>query len=1174
MTREQLVAALRTRIRQAVDADDSGVLDAAAMTDAEALRGTGPDLESLHVLGLFHLARYCAQPLGYRDFRLAFQFFFPVYQHDPGVIPEPVRQILAGDASATGLYFDPELSEPFRQIDALLAASEETGEPDAGFAAAGLLCAHLTSTPPAPAVVHEELASCLYRLSTRLSQPALLLFDQGRQAEGVAVASEAVALFRQAAEAEPGVGREVLAVSLSNLGGFLCRLGRQREGLPLIEEAVTLHRTLAGGSQPDLAMALNNLANCLSDLGQRPEGLAAAEEAVTLCRPLAVADPVYLPRLAMALRGLSVRLALMGHAPRALAVAQESVQVYRELAALRPEVYQAHLAATLHALCLRFAGMGRGAEALTAIEESVALYRAADPAGHRAGLARSLDALGTRLNAAGKDQGSMDAGNEAVALYRVLADADPVVHQRDLATSLNNLGLLLFTAGRREEARTASEEAVTLLRALAERDADAHRAMLGSLLSTLSLRLMDTGRHEAAVAASAEAVTIFRPLAAANPAAHQHDLAGALTSAGLSFSELGRHDEAVLACTEAAGLFRTLAQENPAAYRRDLAVTVANLVPIFMAAGRLAEALAPAEEAAGLYRALAQTDPAAYRYQLAIAVVNLSKALANAGRWSAAVPGLTEVATDPAVSPQLRLDAFSSWALLRERSGNAQEALTVYEQGLGLLPLVAPRTARRRDRELGLTDVAGIGPQAAGAAIAAGQLQRAVEILEQARGVLMTDAIDARGDLARLRAIDAVSADRLGQLRSELSAAEPDFAGGQLTRDEQAHRAAQRRTRADTELRDLIEKIRRHPGLHDFLRPLVYADLAEQARAGPVIVVNVSPVRCDALILTEDQPRHVRLDLTHQQVEDNARAFLATADACAAGSLTSDEGGTRMLSILAWLWDHVTGPVLGDLNPRPGARVWWCPTGPLSLLPLHAAGHHQAADGRTVLDRVTSSYTPTLTALAHARAADSAATGHPLLISMPHTPDEADLPGVVTEVAALATLMPEALRLTGPEATSDRVLRELPHRSVVHFACHGTSDLTEPSGSHLLLHDHRTQPLTVSVLARMRLPAARLAYLSACSTSMTSHRLPDEAIHITSALQLAGYPQVIGTLWPINDQIAASIARGFYASLTANGSTPPQHRRAPYALHEAVRQIRDQHLSRPILWAAHVHIGA
>ncbi|WP_327686632.1 hypothetical protein [Streptomyces sp. NBC_00467] len=43
-------------------------------------------------------------------------------------------------------------------------------------------------------------------------------------------------------------------------------------------------------------------------------------------------------------------------------------------------------------------------------------------------------------------------------------------------------------------------------------------------------------------------------------------------------------------------------------------------------------------------------------------------------------------------------------------------------------------------------------------------------------------------------------------------------------------------------------------------------------------------------------------------------------------------------------------------------------------------------------------------------------------------------------------------------------------------------------------------------LARLRLPSVRLAYLSACDTLRTSPELADEAVHIVSVLQIAGFP--------------------------------------------------------------------
>jgi CHAT domain-containing protein len=136
-----------------------------------------------------------------------------------------------------------------------------------------------------------------------------------------------------------------------------------------------------------------------------------------------------------------------------------------------------------------------------------------------------------------------------------------------------------------------------------------------------------------------------------------------------------------------------------------------------------------------------------------------------------------------------------------------------------------------------------------------------------------------------------------------------------------------------------------------------------------------------------------------------------------------------------------------------------------------------------------------------------------------------------------------------------------------HFACHGNSDLADPSSSHLVLADHQTQPLTVVDLARLRMDTAELAFLSACSTARPGIRLADEAIHLAAAFQLAGYRHVIGTLWPIGDQHAVDIADGIYTAIGTTGEVAT-------AVHIATRHMRDRWLDQPSIWGSHIHVGA
>ncbi|MCZ0972540.1 CHAT domain-containing protein [Streptomyces albulus] len=136
----------------------------------------------------------------------------------------------------------------------------------------------------------------------------------------------------------------------------------------------------------------------------------------------------------------------------------------------------------------------------------------------------------------------------------------------------------------------------------------------------------------------------------------------------------------------------------------------------------------------------------------------------------------------------------------------------------------------------------------------------------------------------------------------------------------------------------------------------------------------------------------------------------------------------------------------------------------------------------------------------------------------------------------------------------------LPASTHVHFACHAVADPTSPYGSHLILDD---QPLTVSEISRLRLARGEFCYLSACATAR-SGRLPDESVHIGGAFHLAGFGQVVATLWPVEDTTAAETARLFHTS---------PHPTPAHALHQAVCSLRANAPLLPSRWAGHVHIG-
>jgi len=571
-----------------------------------------------------------------------------------------------------------------------------------------------------------------------------------------------------------------------------------------------------------------------------------------------------------------------------------------------------------------------------------------------------------------------------------------------------------------------------------------------------------------------------------------------------------------------------------------------------------------------------QPDRSMYLDNLGAALQALAEHTGRTALLEQAERCFAQAAADTDAPAAVRISGYQSMFRLPDHAGlPPRQALEVMETAAELLLKAAPRNLTRADRQYSLGRLASIAGLAAAAAVTAGQPGRGVELLEQTRGILAADTLDARSsDLARLRTRAPEQAQAFENLRARIDtltsaaplvpSAEPAGHGPD---------PAQARREAAAAWDDLLAHIRAVDGFQDFLRPPDLAQLAAQARPGPVIFPYATPSRCDAVILTSEPGTPVRVvplpGLTENDAISQANRLLR-ARQIALGEDTSlrarRAAHNEILDILAWMWDVITGPILDSLGhagtpgaDQPWPRVWWCPVGILGYLPLHASGHHDDTvahpQPRAVLDRVVSSYTTTVRGLSDARtqhpdpAADSV-----LIVAVAAAPGAGTLAGVAAEADDLARLIPRSQLL--PDPTRKTVLEGLPAHPLVHFACHGYANWTDPGASMLILPGDRAAPLTVADISALQLTGS-LAYLSACDTTVTSPNLADEAIHITGAFHLAGYAHVIGTLWPVNDATARDLTRDVYGQLTRDGSAPPDVSHAAHALHHATRRLRD-----------------
>ncbi|MEU5564483.1 CHAT domain-containing protein [Micromonospora musae] len=830
------------------------------------------------------------------------------------------------------------------------------------------------------------------------------------------------------------------------------------------------------------------------------------------------------------------------------------------------------------------------------LEPAVATLRAAVAAAADSPLLpRSLSNLGVALQALFARTQDLATLTEAVAVLRRALEAAPPGHPDRLLVLTNygaalNRRVDLAVEGMTDatpkaggparigadghppppELERDAQTAVTLLREaaeLAQHEADEERA---PVVHTLALALLLRHRLTGDLADIDESVDLLRDVRAALPPSPPdgHRLYTNLGNALRLRIEAGRSgDDAA----ELLRIFRTAVASLPV-WHPDRAMCLINLASAVETIAGVppegSDTASPVGSAAG---------------RGGVPAVDLAEAAA----------ALREAAMIDAAPSLQRAHAADRWAAHAERVGDLVSALAGYTLAIELIDLVAWHGMDPDDQARLLRRFPRLAGDAAAVAIALDRPERAVELLEYGRAVLLTRAHDAGADLAALRAKAPRLAGRLADLQAELDgliSARTGAAGG----PERRHELATRR-------REVLAEIRRLPGFDGFLRPPPFADLAAAAVGGPVVLVNVARRRCDALVVTHGRVELVPLpELSDAELVLRASAFLAAVAEIGAtvvpGRETADDptasGGTarvapelqrrraaarrRLAATLDWLWRVAAAPVLDGLaptaTPPEGStwpRLWWCPTGLLTLLPLHAAAPTEGRDG--VLDRVVPSYTASLRALRRARDAVPAGGGpvtSALVVGMPRTPGLADLPAVAREESVVRRYLPQVTSLTGPAATPQAVLAALPRQPVVHLCCHGTQRLDAPTEGRLVLSGG---PLQVRDLWRPADTAAALAVLSACETVRGGAALADEALTLGTAFQLAGFRHVIGALWSISDALTAQLSAELYAGLAVPGGIDPE--RAAPALHHAVRRFRAALPGLPDLWAGYVHIG-
>jgi hypothetical protein len=1155
--RERLLKRVRKRVDRCFNRHDrAAVLAPEAVADAQALLDTVPDddydVEVAHAAGWLFYLRFLQLILAKEDeetqqqaLSMAIGLLEPLAAVNVRAVPKVIRFLLGGEQPAEPA--EPEVIDAVPGITVLYLPDAIRSQDPAALERGILMARRSLAVTPAD---HPHRPAILDLLGMTLVARFKIMSSSSDL-------EEALDLLR-AAVATAAAGADIYAHARSSAD--LCHvLGIRFDhaGDPdILDEAVNAGRTavsLTSRDDPDRATYLAAFAGALHDRfecsGQDEDleaAIVARREVLDLTSEDDPEHADHLTNLGVTLITRFERVGQVADLEAGIAHLGTAVIATSE----DDEKWPAILANLSNAVRMRYDSTGDAAD----LEKAVRLGRAAVAAaqGGAPARAQSLGVLATALQHRYERTGSLTDLDQAVETARTSVAAAPAGHP-DHAIYTANLALMLRIRFERTGNQADLDQAVTAARAVvAATPADHPRRglRLANLGVALRMRSGTTGYDSDLD----EAVTMGRASVAATPADHP-DRGGHLNNLGATLAIRFRERGDLADVNEAVEMMRAALAVKISEDHPDRLVWLSNLGITLHRRFTWTGHESDLDEAVTLCRngAELKTAPPAARMWSALA---WGRAAATGHRWAEAVAGFTTAAD--------------------------------------LLSRAAPRALARRDQEYQSAQAQDLGSDAVACCVHAGLPSRAVELFDQSRGVLLGQALDTRTDLTSLAAAYPDIAARFVALRDRLGEAGSGEPFGPQPRARARRDASEeddQRKEAAAAFEKLIDDIRELPGLGAFLRPPSQGELAAAAAHGTIAIVSVSAFGSYSLLITADgaiEPVPLPL-LTSASLRGRADAFfdaLARVASGAAGPDAQMSAERAIADTLDWLWDVVTGPVLDRLGigapPGQGQawpRVWWCVSGLLSFLPLHAAGrHHTRFDAvpDTVIDRVRSSYTPTVRALVHARRTHavhsdgdraSLGGGQVLAVAMPHTPGLPGLPGASAEATGLQHRLGSRVTvLTGPHATHEAVLAALPGARWAHFACHASADPTNPSASHLLLTDHQTRPLTVVDVARLRLDDAELAFLSACATARPG-RLPDEAIHLASAFQLAGYRHVIGTLWPIGDQPALGIATDIYASITETGDVAG-------AVHEATRRLRDRWADMPSVWASHIHVGA
>jgi CHAT domain-containing protein len=333
-----------------------------------------------------------------------------------------------------------------------------------------------------------------------------------------------------------------------------------------------------------------------------------------------------------------------------------------------------------------------------------------------------------------------------------------------------------------------------------------------------------------------------------------------------------------------------------------------------------------------------------------------------------------------------------------------------------------------------------------------------------------------------------------------------------------------------------------------------------------------------ALWITADRTGYVRIPLDHmpewresgsiavdgQQPIELSPLGMLIRNARVAIQRGDDVSAARRL---ASLHELLIAPIEADgCHPADFTRWIIVPQGPLHYVPFAALA---GASGRPLIDSVALTIAPSAAVWLHLQRGPRPPVASFLGVGGPDLPRHRALAEAAQEITQVQRKLGalDCRTFTGPAATEENLRAHAAGRGIVHVATHGEFPEQDVLDFHRILlaasanHDGH---LHAEELRTLDLRACRLATLSICNGGLYRFGPGDEPYGLMPAALVAGAENVVGTLWPLEDETARPFMIEFYRHVLAAGPAE--------ALRRACRQfIADGALLSQ--WSGFVAVG-